>query len=36
MGNMYRTWDRMADERKQTVLTDAHALLARLDAGDVI
>jgi deoxyribodipyrimidine photolyase-related protein len=36
MGNMYRTWDRMADERKQTVLAEAHALLARLDAGDVI
>jgi len=36
MGNMYRTWDRMDDDRKTTVLTDAEAWLARLDAGEAV
>ena len=36
MGNMYRTWDRMAEDRRQTVLTEANALLKRLDQGEVI
>ncbi|MDJ0826803.1 MAG: cryptochrome/photolyase family protein [Rhodobacter sp.] len=34
MANMYRTWDRMADERRETVLRDAEAVLTRLDAGE--
>lgn len=33
MGNMYRTWDRMEPARRDTVLRDAEAWLARLDAG---
>ncbi|NNE54296.1 MAG: cryptochrome/photolyase family protein [Sulfitobacter sp.] len=36
MGNMYRTWDRMDEDRRETVLRDAEALLERLDAGEVI
>ena len=36
MGNMYRTWDRMDEERRATVLRDASAFLHRLDAGEPI
>lgn len=36
MGNMYRTWDRMADEKRATVLAEADAFLGRLDAGEKI
>ncbi|MCR9125798.1 MAG: cryptochrome/photolyase family protein [Rhodobacteraceae bacterium] len=36
MGNMYRTWDRMDADRRETVLRDAADLLARLDDGAVI
>lgn len=36
MGNMYRTWDRMTQERQELVLSDAARLLARLDAGEVV
>ena len=36
MGNMYRTWDRMAAEKRETVLAEGDALLKRLDAGEVI
>jgi len=36
MGNMYRTWDRMDEERRETVLKDAESWLARLDAGEVV
>ena len=33
MANMYRTWDRMAEDRRNAVLAGAEALLRRLDAG---
>ncbi|MEP4197939.1 MAG: hypothetical protein ABJL99_20120 [Aliishimia sp.] len=36
MGNMYRAWDRMNEERCETVLQDAQPWLARLDAGDLV
>jgi len=36
MGNMYRTWDRMDADKRETVLAEGDALLERLDAGDVI
>ncbi len=36
MGNMYRTWDRMDEDKRETVLRDADALLKRLDAGEVV
>jgi deoxyribodipyrimidine photolyase-related protein len=36
MGNMYRTWDRMDADKRETVLAEGDALLARLDAGEVI
>lgn len=36
MGQMYRTWDRMADARRDTVLAEGDALLARLRAGEVV
>ncbi len=36
MGNMYRTWDRMDADRRETVLADAATWLARLDAGEVV
>jgi len=36
MGNMYRTWDRMDADKRKTVLAEGDALLACLDAGEVI
>ncbi|WP_282129858.1 cryptochrome/photolyase family protein [Roseobacter litoralis] len=36
MGNMYRTWDRMDAEKRETVIAEADALLDRLDAGEAI
>ena len=33
MAQMYRTWDRMDDTRRATVLADAERFLARLDDG---
>lgn len=36
MANMYRVWDRMAQDRRDAVLRDAEALLARLDAGETV
>jgi len=33
MAQMYRTWDRMAEERRATVLHDASLFLDRLDKG---
>ena len=36
MAQMYRTWDRMDEEKRATILTNADALLDRLDAKDVI
>jgi deoxyribodipyrimidine photolyase-related protein len=36
MGNMYRTWDRMDADKRSTVLADADAVLARLDAGEIV
>ncbi len=36
MGNMYRVWDRMDDNRRKTVLDDAEAWLSRLDAGETV
>lgn len=36
MGNMYRTWDRMDEDRRQTVLADAQKWLAQLDAGEMV
>ncbi|MEM1075397.1 MAG: cryptochrome/photolyase family protein [Pseudomonadota bacterium] len=36
MAQMYRTWDRMDNERRQTVIADGAQVLARLDAGEVV
>ena len=36
MGNMYRTWDRMDEDKRKTVLADADAVLAKLDAGEAV
>ena len=36
MGNMYRTWDRMDEEHRETVLSEADSLLRRMDQGGVI
>ncbi len=36
MGQMYRTWDRMDDTRKDAVLRDAKHWLQRLDQGEVV
>ena len=36
MVQMYRTWDRMAEGHRETVLAEADRLLARLDAGQVV
>ena len=34
MANMYRTWDRMDEERRRAVLADAGAWLKRMEAGE--
>ncbi len=34
MGNMYRTWDRMDDEKRKTVLAEAEDWLDRLGKGE--
>ena len=34
MAQMYRTWDRMDEDRRATVIADGDAMLARLDAGE--
>ena len=36
MGNMYRTWDRMDEGRRETILREAAGVLGRLDAGEVV
>jgi deoxyribodipyrimidine photolyase-related protein len=36
MAQMYRTWMRMSDERREEVLKSAETFLARLDAGDPV
>ncbi len=36
MAQMYRTWDRMAEDRRATVLAEAEAVLARLDRGAAV
>ncbi|MHA6325513.1 cryptochrome/photolyase family protein [Roseivivax sp. CAU 1753] len=36
MGQMYATWDRMKDDRKETVLREADAFLDRLSKGEVV
>jgi deoxyribodipyrimidine photolyase-related protein len=33
MGNMYRVWDRMDDDRKATVIAEASDFLTKLEAG---
>ena len=36
MAQMYRVWDRMAADRRRTILIEAGAVLARLDRGEVV
>ena len=36
MAQMYRTWDRMDEERRATVLREADGFLARLDEGEEV
>lgn len=36
MGNIYRTWDRMDEDRRATVLREAKEFLDHLDAGDPV
>ena len=36
MGNMYRVWDRMDEEKRETVLSEAEAWLKKLDAGEPV
>lgn len=36
MGNMYRTWDRMDEAKRETVLDEAEGFLERLDKGEVV
>jgi len=35
-GNMYRTWERMDETHRETVLKDAAIFLEKLDAGEVV
>lgn len=36
MGQMYATWGRMAEDKRQTILSEAEAFLARMEAGETI
>ena len=36
MGNMYRTWNRMHEDHRATVLADAAIFLEKLDAGEAV
>jgi len=36
MGQMYRTWDRMDADRRETVLREAGVWLERMDAGETV
>ncbi|MFK7869284.1 MAG: cryptochrome/photolyase family protein [Roseobacter sp.] len=36
MGNMYRTWERMDETRRETVLSEAEVFLQRLHAGEKV
>ncbi len=36
MANMYRTWDRMVEERRTEVLRQGDAILRKLDAGEIV
>ncbi|MEX0309582.1 MAG: cryptochrome/photolyase family protein [Tateyamaria sp.] len=36
MGNMYRTWDRMDEDRRATVLSEAEAFLEQMSAGALV
>lgn len=36
MAQMYRTWERMSDERRDAVLRDADRWLNRMEAGEVV
>jgi deoxyribodipyrimidine photolyase-related protein len=36
MGNMFGVWDRMDEDRRDTVLRDAETWLARLDRGEAV
>jgi deoxyribodipyrimidine photolyase-related protein len=36
MAQMYRTWDRMEEARRDTVLREAEAFLARMEAGETL
>ncbi len=36
MGQMYRTWDRMDEDKRETVLSEAEGFLARMEAGEEI
>ncbi len=36
MGNMYRTWDRMNPDKRETIVAEADAFLKRMDAGETI
>jgi len=36
MAQMYRTWERMDEAKRETVLAEAEDFLARLDAGETV
>lgn len=36
MGNMYRTWNRMHEDHRATVLADAAIFLEKLDTGEIV
>lgn len=36
MGQMYRVWDKMPDEKRATVIADADAFLKKMDAGETV
>ena len=36
MGNMYRTWDRMDADKRDVILQEADAFLAKLEAGEKV
>nr|WP_284438330.1 cryptochrome/photolyase family protein [Thalassococcus arenae] len=36
MGNMYGTWDRMTEDKRDTILREAEDFLARMEKGEIV
>ena len=36
MGNMYRTWDRMSPDKRETIIAEANRFLIRMESGQTV